>query len=130
MYIAARDQVKSERAIEELKISTGKEAVFLKLDLASLKAIKTAAEEFLRSTLFVHESDVWSAKIYRQQGDPVRRSYQQCVSTIVLKNVLPAHVRVSGVMFAPTSYLTSDGYDLQFGTNVLGKYMMSSCRAL
>jgi len=48
VYIAARDEAKSTRAIEELKISTGKEAIFLKLDLASLVAIKTAAEEFLR----------------------------------------------------------------------------------
>jgi len=37
-------------------------------------------------------------------------------------------VRVSGVMFAPTSHLTSDGYDLQFGTNVLGNIWCSHVR--
>ena len=26
-----------------------------------------------------------------------------------------------GVMWAPTELLTADGYDLQFGTNVVGK---------
>lgn len=48
MYVAARDQAKSESAIQELKNSTGKEAVFLKLDLGNLGAVKVAAEEFLR----------------------------------------------------------------------------------
>lgn len=48
MYIAARSQEKSEKAIEELKKETGKESVFfLKLDLTDLVAIKTAAEAFI-----------------------------------------------------------------------------------
>lgn len=54
MYIAARDQAKSESAIQELKTSTGKEAVFLKLDLGNLNAVKTAAEEFLRYNSSAH----------------------------------------------------------------------------
>jgi NAD(P)-dependent dehydrogenase (short-subunit alcohol dehydrogenase family) len=48
VYIAARNQAASEEAIRQLKQETGNEAIFLKLDLGDLKAIKASAEEFLR----------------------------------------------------------------------------------
>lgn len=41
--------------IQELKTSTGKEAVFLKLDLGNLGAVKIAAEEFLRYNFSTRE---------------------------------------------------------------------------
>jgi retinol dehydrogenase-12 len=47
VYIAARNQEKAEQAIKDLHEETGKGAVFLKLDLADLKSVKAAAEEFL-----------------------------------------------------------------------------------
>lgn len=62
MYIGARSQEKAEAAIKDLKESTGKEALFLKLDLADLKAVKTAAEEFLRSIILPLKSDFPSLK--------------------------------------------------------------------
>jgi retinol dehydrogenase 12 len=47
VYIAARSQEKSQKAIEELKKETGNESVFfLKLDLSDVVAIKASAEEF------------------------------------------------------------------------------------
>ncbi|TFK40816.1 hypothetical protein BDQ12DRAFT_770851 [Crucibulum laeve] len=46
VYIATRSQEKAEQAIIDLKDQTGKEAHFLKLDLADLNSIKAAAEEF------------------------------------------------------------------------------------
>ena len=48
VYIAARSQGKAEEAIKELKEETGKEGIFLKLDLSDLKAVKAGAEEFNR----------------------------------------------------------------------------------
>lgn len=48
VYIGARSQGKAEEAITSLKNLTGKEALFLKLDLADLNPIKAAAEEFQR----------------------------------------------------------------------------------
>ncbi|KIK99837.1 hypothetical protein PAXRUDRAFT_423419 [Paxillus rubicundulus Ve08.2h10] len=87
VYLAARDQVKGETAIQELKFSTGNEAIFLKLDLGNLKAIKAAAEEFLSK-----------------------------------ETRLDVLVNNAGVMFSPIEDLTADGYDLQFGTNVLGHH--------
>jgi NAD(P)-dependent dehydrogenase (short-subunit alcohol dehydrogenase family) len=85
VYIAARSSIKAEEAIKELKTGTGKLALFLKLDLADLKSVKRAAEEFLSKESQLH----------------------------VLFNS-------GGVMFPPVEQLTADGYDLQFGTNVLG----------
>ena len=49
VYIAARNQVQSEDTIRQLKEETDNEAIYLKLDLANLKIVKAAAEEFLRS---------------------------------------------------------------------------------
>ena len=48
VYIATRNEDRARAAIEDLKRTTGKEAIFLKLDLSSLGSIKVAAEEFLR----------------------------------------------------------------------------------
>ncbi|KAH7912544.1 hypothetical protein BJ138DRAFT_1148135 [Hygrophoropsis aurantiaca] len=87
VYIAARNQAKTEEAIKDLNSQTGKEAFFLKLDLADLKSIKVSAEEFLSKETQLH---------------------------VLINN--------AGVMFAPIKDVTADGYDLQFGTNVLGHF--------
>lgn len=87
VYVAARSQEKAEVAIKDLKDSTGKEAVFLKLDLTDLKSVKAAAEEYLS---------------------------KETKLDVLFNN--------AGVMFPPTDLLTTDGYDLQFGTNVLGHF--------
>jgi len=70
-----------------LKDLTGKEAVFLKLDLADLKSIKASAEEFKKKEKELH---------------------------VLINN--------AGVMVPPIEQLTAQGYDLQFGTNVLGHF--------
>ena len=55
MYIAARSQEKSQKAIDELRKETGNEAVsFLKLDLTDLVSIKAAAEEFISKESKLH----------------------------------------------------------------------------
>jgi len=48
VYIACRSQDKGEKAIKDLKDATGKEGIFLKLDLSDLPSIKKASEEFQR----------------------------------------------------------------------------------
>ena len=48
VYLAARSRDRAEAAIEDLKKQTGKEAIFLELDLTSFKSIRSAAEQFLR----------------------------------------------------------------------------------
>ncbi|KAF9783764.1 hypothetical protein BJ322DRAFT_1007799 [Thelephora terrestris] len=54
VYIATRNEDRAKAAIEDLKRTTGKEAVFLKLDLSSLKSVKAAAEEFLEKESALH----------------------------------------------------------------------------
>ena len=51
VYMACRNPDKAKAAIERLREETGKEALFLRLDLASLGAIKTSVEEFTRCVL-------------------------------------------------------------------------------
>ncbi|KAI0769385.1 NAD-P-binding protein [Trametes elegans] len=87
VYMASRDERKALEAIAELRRETGKEVIFLKLDLADLRSVKTAAREFM--------------------------------SKETTLNVL---FNSGGVMFPPVEQLTADGYDLQFGTNVLGHF--------
>ena len=55
VYIAARSEEKSRKAIGELKQETGKDSVlFLKLDLSDLVSIKAAAEEFIGKESELH----------------------------------------------------------------------------
>ncbi|KAF5309691.1 hypothetical protein D9611_014710 [Ephemerocybe angulata] len=87
VYFAARDKTRAEQAIKDLKQETGKEGIFLQLDLSDLPSVKRAAEEFLREEPQLH---------------------------VLFNN--------AGVMAPPVDQLTKQGYDLQFGTNVLGHW--------
>ncbi|KAF8885697.1 hypothetical protein CPB84DRAFT_125022 [Gymnopilus junonius] len=91
VYFAARSQEKAEQAIKELKEQTGKEGIFLKLDLADLKSVKSASEEFQSKEKELH---------------------------VLFNN--------AGVMAPPIDQLTAQGYDLQFGTNVLGHFYFTN----
>ncbi|CAA7268672.1 unnamed protein product [Cyclocybe aegerita] len=90
VYVAARSKEKADQAIQDLKKQTGKEGIFLKLDLGDLKSIKAAAEEFLSKEKELH---------------------------ILFNN--------AGVMMPPLEQTTAQGYDLQFGTNVLGHFYLT-----
>ncbi|PIL34948.1 hypothetical protein GSI_02735 [Ganoderma sinense ZZ0214-1] len=87
VYLAARSKEKAEKAIASLKEATGKEAIFLELDLGSLSSVKKSVDEFLSKEKELH---------------------------ILFNN--------AGVMWPPMDMLTKDGYDLQWGTNVVGHY--------
>ncbi|EKM52468.1 uncharacterized protein PHACADRAFT_260896 [Phanerochaete carnosa HHB-10118-sp] len=87
VYLAARSRSKAEVAIKDLKDATGRDAIFLELDLSSLVSVRKAAEEFLSKERELH---------------------------ILFNN--------AGVMIPPMDQLTAEGYDLQFGTNVLGHW--------
>ncbi|KAF8547993.1 NAD(P)-binding protein, partial [Imleria badia] len=87
VWITVRDLSKGQATLQELKDATGKDANILVMNLANLKSVEEAAEEFNSS-----------------------RSRRSIFTTI------------SGVMTPPIDMLTDDGYDLQFGTNVLGHF--------
>ncbi len=104
MYIAARSKEKTQKAIDELKEETGKESVFfLKLDLTDLVVIKAAAEEFIGKESELHG-------LYNNAYVP-RAFYHKRYYVLI---------SLSGVMHAPVEQVTEQGYDMQFGTNVLG----------
>jgi hypothetical protein len=48
VYFACRSETKAREAIADLREVTGKEGIFLPLDLADLPSIKAAAETFMR----------------------------------------------------------------------------------
>ena len=50
--MAARNKQKAEAAIADLKEQTGKEAIWLELDLASLASVRHAAKEFMLCVIF------------------------------------------------------------------------------
>ncbi|PPR04095.1 hypothetical protein CVT24_010668 [Panaeolus cyanescens] len=87
VYLAARNENKTKQAIADLKQETGKEGIFLELDLSDLRSVKRAAEEYLRQGHDLH---------------------------VLFNN--------AGVMGPPIDHLTKQGYDAQFGTNVLGHF--------
>lgn len=104
MWFTARSPPKAEEAIAQLEKETGRRARFLQLDLSDLSSVKRSAEEFKSyEALFtpVHATCT-HRRVHRQQ----RR-----LDVLILN---------AGVMHPPIDELTAQGYDMQFGTNVLG----------
>jgi NAD(P)-dependent dehydrogenase (short-subunit alcohol dehydrogenase family) len=121
VYLAARSRAKAQAAIDELRVVTGREAIFLELDLSNLKSVRAAAATFLRYVCVRDRPRVW-----RLTGWPAWRPNCTCSSPTRTRPC--AYVRVprcshgylrSGVMTTPMDQLTADGYDLQWGTNVM-----------
>ncbi|KAI9443887.1 NAD(P)-binding protein [Lactarius indigo] len=54
VYLAARSAQKANEAIAELKNETGKQAIFLQLDLSDIPAIRKSAQEFLSKESQLH----------------------------------------------------------------------------
>ncbi|KAF8130187.1 hypothetical protein EV363DRAFT_1296843 [Boletus edulis] len=90
VWIACRNVSKGEATLKKLKELTGRDAHLLQLDLANLRSIKQAAEEFLRQETQLH---------------------------ILFNN--------AGLYGPPIDMVTDDGYDLQFGTHVLGHFYLT-----
>ncbi|PCH39965.1 NAD(P)-binding protein [Wolfiporia cocos MD-104 SS10] len=87
VYMASRNKAKAMKAIFSLQKATGREAIFLELDLANLRSVKKAAAEFQSKEKKLH---------------------------VLFNN--------AGVMVPALHELTADGYDMQFGVNVLGHF--------
>lgn len=86
VYLAARNEARAKAAIAELLEETGKEAIWLSLDLSSFQSIENAAAEFHSKETDLH---------------------------ILFNN--------AGVLDPPEA-LTAEGYDMTFGTNVVGPF--------
>ncbi|EIN09199.1 NAD(P)-binding protein [Punctularia strigosozonata HHB-11173 SS5] len=90
VYLAARDASKAQQAIADLRAETGKDAIFLELDLANLASVRRSAEAFLKQESALHALFLNAA-----------------------------------VMYPPIEAVTVDGFDLQFGTNVVGHFLLT-----
>ncbi|EPS94683.1 NAD-binding protein [Fomitopsis schrenkii] len=95
VYMASRSREKAEAAIAQLRDETGREAIFLELDLSSLASVRKAASEFLRRVSATEEAELH----------------------VLFNN--------AGVMGPPVNQITADGFDLQFGTNVVGHFLFT-----
>lgn len=132
-YVAGRTRSKAMAVIEELEESTGKTARFLEVDLGSIASVRAAAEEFMRwvCTQFNGASPTCSP-VTNQDGAGAACPLQQCVCLIACycnvdygAQLTFASFSAINAMGSPKETLTVDGYDLQFGTNVIGAY--SAC---
>ncbi|KAH8813714.1 hypothetical protein DL96DRAFT_1625197 [Flagelloscypha sp. PMI_526] len=89
VYITARGSVKGQDTLKRLEKDTGKQAIFLDLDLSDLASVKRAAEEFKSKESQLH---------------------------VLINN--------AGVLTPPKNQFTAQGWDLQFGTNVVGHFLL------
>ena len=120
VYIASRSEAKADAAIKELRQLTGKEPLFLQLDLASLSSVRKAANEFLQY-VYVNNGIFYTFSFCAFVGR--RMSCIFCSITrmpSIIFQKLWHIVYFSGVMICPIELLSEEGYDLQFGTNVIG----------
>ena len=53
VYLAARSAQKANEAIAELETETGKQAIFLHLDLSDILAVRRSAQEFLSCVILM-----------------------------------------------------------------------------
>ncbi|KAG7445703.1 NAD-P-binding protein [Guyanagaster necrorhizus] len=90
VYIACCNAKKASDAIDKLCEDTGKDSIFLPLDLASFKSIRVAADEFLR----------------KEKELPI------------LFNNVQVHL-LCGVIEPNIDELTEEGYDLAISVNVV-----------
>ncbi|CUA78244.1 Retinol dehydrogenase 12 [Rhizoctonia solani] len=146
VYLAARSKSKVDAAIEWFKTETHGKAIFLGLDLANLASVCKAAEEFkskeqVLHVLFNNAGNTGigmetceallnkNAKVYLAARTPVFLELDLANLTSVRKAVeefKSKEHQLHGVMAPPVDHRIADGYDLQFGTNVLGHYFFTT----
>ena len=125
VWIACRDVSRGEAALKELKELTGQDAHLLKLDLANLRSIKQSVEEFLRYWLEICHylnKDTNLLPTGLKTNFTSSSIMRTCATSYLFEIGSLVH---SGVMHPPVDRVTDDGYDLQFGTNVLGHFYLT-----
>ena len=134
VYLAARNAQKADEAIAELKSETGKQAIFLKLDLSDIPAVRRSAQEFLSCVfLSVFFCRPFSSRLMLSfLGMRVNYTSLSTMreSRVVIGGRCGFHAATnsrgtgtrvnSGIMAPPKEKVTAQQYDLQFGTNVIG----------
>jgi retinol dehydrogenase-12 len=112
VYLAARSEEKSRAAIDDICKSTNKSDIhFLNVNLADLTSVRKAAEEYMSKEQELHVliNNAWGFKMFN----------------LLIQS--SAHARAhSAVLYSPgIGPQTTQGYDIQFGVNVLGPARVS-----
>jgi NAD(P)-dependent dehydrogenase (short-subunit alcohol dehydrogenase family) len=124
VYIAARNQEKTEAAIKDLKEQTGKEALWLKLDLADLAAVKAAAQEFLSKENELHIL-YNNAGVYAPPVDKLTaQGYDLSIGTNVLGHFYFTKLLIPALLAGSTS--SSDGKARVVNISSVAAYMAKS----
>ena len=106
MVIACRDVEKAESAAKEITSQTNGKVSSIKLDLGSIKSIRSAAEELKLKTPKIN-------LLINNAGNKIVLFY-------FINKILICFV--SGVMMCPR-WTTQDGYEMQLGVNHLGHFL-------
>nr|GAT60381.1 short-chain dehydrogenase/reductase family protein [Mycena chlorophos] len=139
VYLAARSKDKATTAIAKLEAETGgKRAVLLPLDLADLDSlllkgarVYLAARSEDKATAAIAKLDVETGGTGKRAVflpldladlDSVRKAAERFLE---LEEKLDLLLNNAGVMNVPTEMLTAQGYDLQFGTNAIGHFLLT-----
>ncbi|KAI0630118.1 NAD-P-binding protein [Trametes polyzona] len=88
VYLAARSKSKAERAIEEIREETGKEALLLLLDLGDLNSVKAAAEEYKRRESQLDGLILNAGVLYPGAGQLTAQGYDATMGTNVVGHFL------------------------------------------
>ncbi|TRM59507.1 hypothetical protein BD626DRAFT_559481 [Schizophyllum amplum] len=107
VYMFCRSETRAQAAIADLKEQTGKEARFVHCDLADLPSVKRCADEFLSKESQLH--------VLFNNGFVFTFLRRALALTILQRR--PAQ---------PRRTATAQGYDLQFGANVLGHFYLTT----
>lgn len=126
VYLGARSESKALEAIERLKAETGHTSIFLQLDLADLHSVRRAADEFIScvGSFFCLEFPVSECLRPGKKANCTFSSTTGKIPIVICCSSLLMDYTSSGVMTSPMDMLTAQGYDLQFGTNVLGTWLI------
>lgn len=121
VILACRDMDRANRAAEEVRKRSGNGNVIVKkLDLASLQSVRELAKDVLASEerldVLINNAgknnDIWWWDILQQLWDSVHINKQM--------------FWLLGVMSCP-KWQTEDGFEMQFGVNHLGHFLLTNC---
>lgn len=126
VYMASRNRAKAEEAIQELKAVTGREAIFLEINLDSIASVRKAAAEFLRSTSTIFAFSV-SEGFFPDKCLLVARKLSYIYYSTMGEpggtcSITSFPTLCRGVMWPAPEKVSSEGFDYQFATNAVGTF--------
>lgn len=119
--MACRDMDRGHKAAEEVRKRSGNGNVIVKqLDLASLQSVRHLANDIVATE---ERLDV----LINNAGKLVKDTLQHVVHQHLSEEVLTIlYLGLAGIMSCP-QWKTADGFEMQFGVNHLGHFLLTNC---